>query len=104
MCRRHHGAAFSTFARVGLRRLHVTDDGGRLTRYASSAQVTRSFCARCGSSLFWSSSERPRRIWIAAGTLDGDPDVRPEAHIFVSSHAPWYEITDHLTQHDEAEP
>ena len=40
------------------------------------------------------------RIAIPAGGLDGDPGVRPTAHIFVSSKAPWHEISDDLPQFD----
>jgi len=34
------------------------------------------------------------------GTLAEDPAIRPSAHIFVGSKAPWYEITDDLPQHE----
>jgi hypothetical protein len=34
-------------------------------------------------------------------TLDDDPGIRPERHIYVGSKAPWFEITDDLPQHDE---
>ena len=35
-----------------------------------------------------------------AGTLDGDPGIRPQRqrHIFVDFKAPWFEITDSLGQ------
>ena len=36
--------------------------------------------------------------------LDDDPGVRPERHFFVSSKAPWFEITDELPQHAELPP
>ena len=31
-------------------------------------------------------------------TLDGDPGIRPQRHIFVDFKAPWFEITDSLGQ------
>ncbi len=37
-------------------------------------------------------------------TVTGDPAVRPEAHIFVGSKAPWYDITDGLPLFDEWPP
>jgi len=35
------------------------------------------------------------------GTLDDDPGVKPEFHVFVGSKAPWHDITDDLPQWDE---
>ena len=39
-----------------------------------------------------------RIIRVLAGTLDGDPGIRPQRHIFVDFKAPWFEITDSLGQ------
>jgi hypothetical protein len=35
------------------------------------------------------------------GSLDDDPGLRPQAHIFVGSKAIWYEIADDLPQFAE---
>jgi hypothetical protein len=35
------------------------------------------------------------------GVLDEAPSLRPTHHIWVSSKAPWFEITDDLPQHAE---
>jgi hypothetical protein len=59
------------------------------------------FCGRCGSSVPDPSSDSPM-IEIAAGTLDGDPQVRPDKHIFIEKKAAWFDITDALPQFDEA--
>ena len=40
-------------------------------------------------------------IEIAAGTLDDDPQVRPDKHIFIEKKAAWHDITDALPQFDE---
>ena len=37
-------------------------------------------------------------IRVPAGTLDGDPGIRPQRHLFVDFKAPWFEITDSLGQ------
>jgi hypothetical protein len=44
------------------------------------------------------------QVFIPAGALDDDPGVRPAAHIFVGSKAPWYEIRDELPRFDEWPP
>jgi hypothetical protein len=33
-------------------------------------------------------------VWVAAGALDGDVDLRVDAHVFVRSKAPWWPIDD----------
>jgi hypothetical protein len=40
-------------------------------------------------------------VHVALGSLVDAPSIRPTAHIFVGSKAPWFEITDNLPQFDE---
>jgi hypothetical protein len=35
-------------------------------------------------------------INVPAGTLDDDPGLRPQRHIFFDLKAPWFDITDTL--------
>jgi hypothetical protein len=53
----------------------------------------------CGSLLF--SVVGPDRVHVAYGSLRDEPTLKPAAHIFVGSKAPWEEILDHLPQHQE---
>jgi hypothetical protein len=101
MCRKAHGAAFSTFARAAKDQLRIVSGEPQLKRFRSSAPVVRTFCAECGSRLFFEFDPLPEAIWIAVGSLDDDPQMRPEAHIFVASKAPWHEITDVLPRFEE---
>ena len=100
MCRKQHGAAFATYAGYGRDRLRLTAGEEALRVYRSSPRVERRCCGRCGASLFWVDLDG-ERIWVAAGTLDGDPGRPPGGHIFVGSRAPWHTITDDLPQHEE---
>lgn len=57
------------------------------------------FCGDCGSLV-------PRLSTVAgwnipAGSLDDDPGIAPDQHIFAGSKAPWFDIHDSLVQHDE---
>jgi len=99
MCRKAHGAAFSSFARTAAGNVRVTAGAATLRSYRSSAPVERSFCATCGARLFFRHDALPDATWVAAGALDGDPGIRAEHHIFVGSKAPWDEIADALPQH-----
>ena len=44
------------------------------------------------------------RQWRVVGLLDDDPGVKPMLHVFTSSKAPWWEITDNLPQHEKWVP
>ena len=57
-------------------------------------------CKRCGSFLY-SVVRGGAFVHVAMGTLVDDPTIRPTAHIFVGSKAPWFTITDDLPQFAE---
>ncbi len=57
-------------------------------------------CKLCGSLLF-AVVRDGAYAHVAMGTLVDDPTIRPSAHIFVGSKAPWFTITDHLPQYAE---
>ena len=103
-CRKQHGAAFATFARAPRSSFRLTRGAEHVREYRSSAEVPRTFCDTCGSSLQFLFDDLPDVMWIAAGTFDGVPDKRPEAHIFVGSRAPWHDITDDLPCHEGYPP
>jgi len=100
MCRKAHGAAFGTYARVDAKDFTLVSGADDIASYASSAEVTRTFCKRCGSTLQFVHAKRPGSFALALGTLDEDPGIRPSRHIFVGSKAPRFEISDDLPQHD----
>ena len=103
-CRKAHGTPFATYARVAKESLRLVAGADRLGRFRSSPPVARSFCAECGSSLFFEFDPLPDAIWVAVGSVDGDPGLRPQAHIFVGSQAPWHTIEDDLPQFPEYPP
>ena len=67
-------------------------------RYESSPGSFRAFCGVC-SSLVPGQAPYLETMSIPAGLLDDDPEVRPRLHVFTSSKAPWWNITDDLPQH-----
>jgi hypothetical protein len=97
-CRKSHGAAFATFGAIAKDSLHFLSGDGAVARYQSSPDVVRAFCQHCGANLFSEVRSRPDTLHFRLGTLDDDPGVRPAFHAFVSSKAPWFEITDDLPQ------
>ena len=103
-CRKAHGAAFSTFARTSKANLRFLSGEEKVRHFRSSPPVQRSFCGDCGSNLLFRFDPLPEAVWIAVGSLDEDPGLRPEAHIFVQSKAPWHVISDDLPQVPEYPP
>jgi hypothetical protein len=99
MCRKAHGSAFGSYARVQRSDFVLLSGADDITSYKSSPDVTRTFCRLCGSTLQFIRKTRPDTFSLALGTLDDDPGVRPSIHIFTGSKAPWFDITDDLPQH-----
>jgi|SRR5579884_356697 len=103
-CRKAQGAAFRT--RAGVRRSDFRWVQGEelLSGYESSPGNRRTFCRVCGSPLASFFADHPAWVGLALGTLDDDPGVRPAAHVFVGSKAPWYAIADDLPQYEAMPP
>jgi hypothetical protein len=102
MCRKFHGTPFGTHGVVpadGLRWLSGRD---AVRTYESSPGGGRPFCARCGSNV--PNEALPGLVLVPLGNLEGEPDARPIAHIFVGSKAPWFEIAGDLPRFEEYPP
>ena len=102
MCRRQHGAVFATYADFHADNFKWTSGEDLVRIYETPSGEGWCFCSECGSSLAGSMKGRVNSITL--GTVEGDPGVRPESHIFVGSRASWHEINDNLTQYDEWPP
>jgi hypothetical protein len=98
MCRKAHGAAFSTNSVIPTDKLTVTSGADLISEYQSSPKRRKCFCSNCGSQLFIRRLDRPEFTVVTLGTVDGDPRVLPQRHVFVASKAAWYEIADALPQ------
>ncbi len=102
-CQRSSGAALLTWATWP--RASVRVQRGQVTDFESSPSVQRSFCARCGSTLFWRrEARRPEEIDVAAGTLDQGDLLAPQDHTFVKSRRRWMPLCDGLPAYTEARP
>ena len=58
------------------------------------------FCSHCGSCVPDALSQTPL-VELPAGSLDNDPGLRPDKHIYVDAKAPWFTISDSLPQLDK---
>jgi len=98
MCRKAHGAAFRSRARVDAADFRWVQGEELVTYYESSAGNHRGFCRVCGSPLLSRFDQHPEVYGLPLGALDDDPGVKPKRHVFVADKAPWFDITDELPQ------
>ena len=104
MCRKAQGAAFRSRARVRAEDFRFVAGEELMSYYASSPGNWRGFCRICGSSLFSRFDHDLAGYGLALGSLDDDPGIAPALHVFVAHKAPWFKITDTLTQYQELPP
>jgi hypothetical protein len=64
---------------------------------------TTAFCKNCGSSMPWL-SKSGQVVIIPAGSLDGDPGIKPTQNIFCGSRSAWYTAASLLPEHKEMPP
>jgi hypothetical protein len=104
-CRKARGAAHGSNLFTRESGLRFTRGAERLVSYKvpEARYYTQVFCRDCGGKLPRLDSERKLAV-VPMGSLDDDPGVRPTAHIYVASKAPWYEIVDGLPRHPEGLP
>jgi len=102
MCRRQHGAAFSTYADFNPGDFKWIAGVDHVKVYENLSGAGWCFCSECGSSL--AGTENGMITTVTLGTVEGDPGIKPESHIFVASKAQWYEINDDLPQFEERPP
>ncbi|MEO9382977.1 GFA family protein [Chromobacterium phragmitis] len=99
LCRRATGAACKPFAGIERAKLGLTQGEGDLLIYGGGdAHDAR--CRHCGS-LLYSLVRDGAFVHVTLGTLLDSPLIRPSAHIFVGSKAPWHDIADTLPQYDQ---
>ncbi|MEM7116665.1 MAG: GFA family protein [Chloroflexota bacterium] len=99
MCRRQHGAAFSTYADFTPGDFKWTSGQELVKIYETPSGAGWVFCRECGSTL--AASDNGEITSVTLGTVVGDPGIKPKFHIFVGSKAGWHDITDELPQFEE---
>lgn len=101
-CRKAHGTAFATALSAPEAGFRWTRGRDRIVSFAPPGLFPRPFCGRCGSHVSPPASDG--RVLLHVGSLAEDPGVRPLAHVFVGSKAPWYELFGTLPRFDAWPP
>jgi hypothetical protein len=102
MCRRQHGAAFATYADFTPGDFRWLTGENLVKVYEGAGGGGWCFCSECGSTL--AGTEHGEVTSITLGTVEGDPGIRPELHIFTGSKAAWHDIQDDLPQFEKRPP
>ncbi|MGB1090483.1 MAG: GFA family protein [Oceanobacter sp.] len=102
MCRKFHGAAFSTYGEAKKSNFNWLFGEELIKEYLGVNGTKRLFCSNCGSSLiFIPSDDNGQNIEFSLGTLDSDIHQEPDAHIYTNHGASWYKVTDGLPEFGE---
>ncbi|WP_130305351.1 GFA family protein [Advenella incenata] len=101
MCRKAHGAAFRSRARVNSADFKITQGDNLLKFYESSPGNHRGFCSECGTPILSRFDNDSTCYGLPLGALDDDPGLKPQLHVYVAHKAPWHDITDRLPQYDK---
>ena len=105
-CRKHSGTFGLTQGRVARERFRLLagEELLRVYRPADRAAV-KVFCSTCGSSLFGGHWPDGPEVSVRLGSLDGDPEIRPQYRSHVAAAAVWDELPeDGLPRFDGANP
>lgn len=94
-CQKRTGSAFSSHMGVMEKDLEITGDldQGHFLQ-PSGANSTIVGCSKCRSRIYARSDARPGFASLRWGTLDDSSNMRPQAHLWVSSKQPWIVLPD----------
>jgi hypothetical protein len=88
--RRAHGAAYATYVGSWRSRFRVTDGASAITRFEDPAAGTvRSFCARCGTPLFYEQTRSPHMINIPRALFRNRTGREPRYHVAIEELPEW---------------
>ena len=95
-CRRAAGAAFVGWGTVNTDRFKILS--GERSAVKPSAEVERTFCNHCGSSLTYCHALRAGELDFTLVSLDDPAALAPRMHIWVQDKLPWVMLNDGLPQ------
>lgn len=100
ICRRAHGALFTTAGVYDKDTIIINNGEDCLQAFESSSGNQRLFCLRCGAQLFLMVGHWEHQMFVVLGPLDSfqhpSHDRADEKHIFWESKVAWYDPFDDL--------
>jgi len=98
-CRRAHGAAFVTWVGFANEQLRIVAGADVAVAYRTDTDATRTFCGRCGSTLFYQGPRWPGETHVARANIEDEIDRLPAAHVYIDHRASWWEPGDDLPRY-----
>jgi hypothetical protein len=98
-CRRVAGAPAVSWLTVALGGFRLVN--GTPTTLRSSAHVTRTFCATCGTPLTYQRDDGPDELDVTICSLDQPEALPPQDHTQASERLPWNMVCDGLPQYPQ---
>ena len=101
-CRKDTGSAHAAniFTQPGNIRWLSGEEFVKRYDLPTAERFAKCFCTNCGSPVPYLSRDN-RFLIIPAGSLDADPEIQPQDHIFWKDRADWYEAGLTATRFDE---
>ncbi len=103
-CRKAHGAAFSSVAKIEDQNFLLRDESQFLKSYQSSPGKTRYFCSCCGSQIY-AKRDNTDFIILRLGTLNDESmagsQYQETKHIWLAEKACWYEVHSEIEEEQE---
>lgn len=93
-CRGISGAPVLAWVSVEADAFAITKGGP--TRYASSEEIRRQFCARCGTQLTYARANTPEEIDVTTASLDDPSAFPPTHHSWLKHDLDWIKFGDGL--------
>ncbi|WP_441242039.1 GFA family protein [Tardiphaga sp. 768_D3_N2_1] len=88
--RQAHGAAYATYVGSWRKRFRVTAGEAEITRFEDKASGTaRSFCAQCGTPLFYERARSPHMVNIPRALFGSRTGRQPLYHIGIEELQEW---------------
>lgn len=104
LCRKSSGSAYATNGFIDFDKFKIISGEEILSTYVFKPGRNRHFCSCCGSPIYSSNEQDPRRVRIRLGILDTDIKERPISHNFVTSRAIWEDLDVKLPRYEAYEP
>ena len=77
---------------AGFRKQEVTFTQGTPKEYKSSKEITRTFCADCGSPIEWRKDARPDDTNLTLGLFDDPHQFEVKNDVWTDQKVPWAHV------------
>jgi hypothetical protein len=88
--RRAQGCAYATYVGTWRSRFRLLEGAGSITRFEEpKTHATRSFCARCGTPLFYERARAPKFVNIPRALFKSRTGREPRYHLSIHEKVDW---------------